>query len=1181
MTAAPVTTKTNASAPLHPASLDDKYTALAGRVLLNGNQALIRALVLQHELDRRVGLNTGGFVSGYRGSPIGGLDLQLWAASKHLERNNILFNPGVNEELAATAVWGTQQLAVMGDAKVDGVYAIWYGKGPGVDRCGDAFKHGNYSGTHPNGGVLVVCGDDHHAKSSTLAHHSQQALVAASIPTLYPADAAEIVSYALLGWAMSRYSGCWIGCKLVNETIEQTLTTDFDPEQHVIKIPDIGPLPPGGVHFQPPQNFNPVLEEANLRRYKLPLVKRFARANLIDRLVVGNAQARFGVVVAGKMWHDIRLALQMMGIDEARAQALGFAVYKVGMIWPLEDAGLLEFAQGKEELCFVEEKTSFVEAQAAEILYNTALHPRITGKTDGAGNALLPADVAVEPIELAGLLASRLKANGLWDKALQERVEATRSCHRALLAVAAPADVKRIPYFCSGCPHNTSTKVPEGSRAMAGIGCHAMAIWARPGTLTFSQMGGEGNNWVGMHHFTNRKHVFQNLGDGTYYHSGLLAIRGAVASGASITYKILYNDATAMTGGQPVDGPISVSAIAHQVANEGVKKIVLVTDDPRRHANTSLPAGVRIEHRDRLDAVQQELREIQGCTILLYEQTCAAEKRRRRKKGNFPDPDRRMFIYDAVCEGCGDCSTQSTCVSIEPKETEVGRKRLINQSTCNKDYSCVKGFCPSFVTVEGGKPKRPSAVSIPQALFDSMPLPAMTPLNDEAFGIMISGIGGTGVITVGAVLAMAAHLEGKAASVFDMTGLAQKNGAVHSHLQVADATARLKANKLGLGDARLALGFDMIAALSDEAFRTFDAKSTTFIGNNRVQPTAMLNMDPDARVDFSLLARKLGEKLPAERVKYVDATGLALALTGDSIASNFFLVGYALQLGVLPLSLESIQRAIELNNVQVKFNQRALNLGRLWAHNPESVTEALGKAAPLPAQAPVQSVQTVVESRVKFLTDYQDAAYALRYSALVERVRAVERKIAGSEGALSMAVAKYFAKLMAYKDEYEVARLYSLPDFRKKLDAEFDNIRSLRLNMAPPLFAKRDPETGRLRKREYGSWMLTAMGLLARFRSLRGSAFDIFGRSAERHMERGLISEYEQRITSLLGELTVERLAVAVKIAEVPEHIRGFGHVKEQHVERARASWQQLADELRASAGASAQEKLRASSYAN
>ena len=1166
---------------LREVSLNDKFTVSQGRVLISGNQALVRLLLLRSELDKRAGINSGGYVSGYRGSPLGGLDLALWSAQKRLDEAKIVFQPGVNEDLAATAVWGTQQLKQVKDPTVDGVFAMWYGKGPGVDRAGDPIKHGNYSGTHAKGGVLAVFGDDHPGKSSTIAHHSEQMMAGHSVPVLYPAGVGEFIEYGLLGYELSRYSGCWVGMKVVNETVEQTATVDFTLDSFAVAKPDPSDLtPPEGVHFR--GAFAPLQDESILVRYKLPLAQRFARANHLDRVMLGDAGvanlARFGLVTAGKAYQDTMQALRYLGIDSARAQSLGIAVYKVGMIWPLEPEGLRQFAQGKSELFFIEEKAAFVEPQAAAILYNLPQRPRIVGKYDENGKSLISLELLLEPVDVALAIAQRLRANGLADAELEARVEATQSYRRALLSVTATG-ARRLPFFCSGCPHNTSTNVPQGSMAISGIGCHGMAIWAKPGTtIVGTQMGGEGMNWVGLHKFTDTKHVFQNLGDGTYFHSGLLAIRAAVASGANITYKILYNDAVAMTGGQPIDGPISVHQIAHQVLHEGIKKLVLVTDDPTRYeSGEGLPQGLMVYHRDELDAVQRELREISGCTVLLYEQTCAAEKRRRRKRGKFADPEKRMFINQSVCEGCGDCSAKSGCVSIEPIDTNLGRKRRINQSNCNKDYSCVKGFCPSFVTVYGGQLRKPQAVAVAGDLFAGLPIVPAMPIGDDGFGTMIAGIGGTGVITVGAILAMAAHLQGHAASAYDMTGLSQKNGAVYSHLRIATQPSGIASQRLGLGDAALVLGFDMVAALSDEAYRTIAPQRSRFLGNNRVQQTAMLNFNPDDRVDTGFLQRKISEKLAADSISYVDATGIAVALCGDTIATNMFMVGVAAQRGWLPVSIAAIERAIELNGIQIELNKRAFAFGRLWIHDEAKVRALIGSAMPASQTLVAQSFDELFKERKQLLTDYQNAGYAQRYSKLVEQVVAAENAMhIGSSvtggGELSIAVARYAAKLMAYKDEYEVARLYAEPAFMSRLKNEFEGDLKLAFNLAPPLFAKRDPSTGQLLKREYGGWMINAFRLLARLRVVRGTALDPFGRSAERKMERGLIDDYERMIVELLPKLNGRNLAAAVKLAELPEKIRGYGHVKELAVTQVNAAKLQLLAEF----DSAAREELRA-----
>ena len=1143
---------------LRDATLDDKYTKTQGPVLISGPQAIVRLMLLQREVDRRAGLNTAGYVSGYRGSPVGGIDLAMWEAKTQLDASQIVFAPGVNEDLAATAVWGTQQLRSMKENTVDGVFALWYGKGPGVDRAGDPLKHGNYAGTNAQGGVLAVFGDDHPGKSSTIAHHSEQAMAAHGMPILYPSNVNEFVEYGLLGYALSRYSGCWVGFKVVNETIEQTATVDIDLDALHFERPPTGDLPPEGIHWR--GSFAPMVDEMILKRTKLPLARKFARANGIDRLAFGPAQARFGLVTAGKAYQDTMQALNTLGLDAARAQALGIAVYKVGMIWPLEPEGITAFAAGKQELMFVEEKNPFVESQSAALLYNLPARPRITGKSDETGLPLLPSDALLEPIEVALAIAQRLQANGIWDEALAERVSATRSYRGALLAVVSPG-AKRLPFYCSGCPHNTSTNFPQGSVAISGIGCHGMAVWAKPGTLLGTQMGGEGVNWVGLHRFTKTKHVFQNLGDGTYFHSGLLAIRQAIASGANITYKILFNDAVAMTGGQPVDGMVTPAMIAQQVAHEGVKKIVLVSDDPSRHGS-GLPAGVAVLHRDEMDRIQRELRDIPGCTVLIYEQTCASEKRRRRKRGEFADPPKRMFINPDVCEGCGDCSTQSGCVSIEPLETELGRKRQINQSNCNKDYSCVKGFCPSFVTVYDAPPKKRKAALDSDAVFDALPVPAVAAASGAApYGLMIAGIGGTGVITVGAVLAMAAHLEGRAASAYDMTGLSQKNGAVYSHLKLADSSAELHSQRLGLGEASLVLAFDMVAALGDESYRAMGAQ-TRFLGNDRVQPTAALNFNPDDKVDTALLVRKVREKLAADQSDWVDATGMALALMGDTIASNMLLVGVAAQKGWLPVSVAAIERAIELNAVQVPFNLRAFRLGRLWVHDRARVAAMLQDAGATPApSAPVAplSLDALIEDRRARLVAYQDAAYAQRFTDFMARVTQAERALgdAARDMPLSSAVARGLYKLMAYKDEYEVARLYSDPAFMQRLSAQFEGAPRLAFNLAPPLLAKRDPVTGLLKKGEYGPWMLTAMGWVAKLKFLRGGALDVFGKTEERRMERALIGEYQALVEQLLTGLSAAQLPAAVALAASVDQIRGYGHVKHASVDKVKQGWAQ------------------------
>lgn len=1126
---------------LRDVSLEDKFSDTSKPCLLSGPQALVRLLLTQRRRDVAAGLNTAGFVSGYRGSPLGYVDQALWEAHQWLDAEHIVFQPGINEDLAATAIWGTQQLGVAKDATVDGVFAIWYGKGPGVDRAGDPLKHGNVTGSHPNGGVLVLLGDDHPGKSSTTAHHSEQAMVAHQMPVIYPASVGEIVRFGLLGWALSRYAGCWTAFKCVNETIEQTATVAGE-EDFVIVRPPYGELPPEGIHYR--GVYAPVRDEQIHKRWRIPLVRKFWRANRVDRSEFATPRHRLGLVTAGKAYGDVMQALAHLGIDAARAAQLGVDVYKVGMIWPLEPEGLREFARSCEELFFIEEKSAFMEPQAAALFYNDAQRPRIVGKTDEMGAALLPSDTPLEAIPVALAIAARLQHLGIDDADIVRRVTALEAMRRTLIPVV-DASPKRGPYFCSGCPHNTSTDVPEGSLAIAGIGCHGMAMWAKPNTLLGTQMGGEGVTWAALQHFTQRRHMFQNIGDGTYYHSGLLAIRQAIAAKANVTYKVLFNDAIAMTGGQPVEGPLSPALIAAQVLAEGAKRVVVVAEDPAAVQAGDIPNGVSIRPRSELDAVQRELREIDGCTVLIYVQTCAAEKRRRRKRKLLPDPDVRMVINDAVCEGCGDCSAKSNCVSIEPLETPLGRKRRINQSSCNKDYSCAKGFCPSFVSVSGVQMRKPKRASLDTTQFARLPTPPAAQPLPGGSGIMLAGIGGTGVVTVGAVLAMAAHLQGMQASVYDMTGMSQKNGAVLSHLRIGPGDTRIATQTVGLGEAHLVIAFDMVAAISDESFRTMSG-ATRFLGNERVQVTPSFTLNPDERIDTGFIRHKVEARVGAANLAYVDATGIALALCGDAIATNFFMIGAALQKGWLPLSVEAIERAVQLNGVQVEFNLNAVRLGRLWAHEPAAIAKLLGNTVVTPLAATPQTLDELVSDRVRRLTAYQDSRYAARFTAAIAAVRAAEQRALPGQHALTETAARVLYALMAYKDEYEVARLHTDPAFHAWIAAQFEGTPTLRFHMAPPLFARRDPRTGHLVKQQYGPWMLTAFKWIARMKFLRGGAFDVFGHSAERRAERERIARYERLLARIVARLDAHNHRSAVELAAVAGTIRGFGHVKDK-----------------------------------
>ena len=1128
--------------------LNDKYTQAEGTILLSGVQALVRLPLIQRERDRQAGLNTAGFVSGYRGSPIGSYDMELWRAADLLKRNDILFQPGVNEDLAATAVWGTQMLESVPQANKDGVFSIWYGKGPGVDRSGDPFKHGNVAGTHPNGGVLIVAGDDHTGKSSTVAHQSEYALMHAGMPILSPSNVQDVLDFGIFGFAMSRYTGLYSGFKTTNETLEQTMTVSLADTMRSFELPERGKAHAFGFHNYP-THLDRIQSAIVHQRYRWPLISKFVRANGLDRVLISAPRRRLGLISAGKAVQDTRQALELLGLSHESASALGISLYQLGCVYPVEPFGLAEFAQGQQELLFVEEKAPVAEDQAKAALYGKKGMPRIVGKLDESGEMMIPSDVQLEPAQLAIVIAERLKRLGVDASAVFER--SSRLADRiAKIAGMKPAEVARSPYFCSGCPHNTGTRFPEGSMAAGGIGCHAMAMYSGPEMMPNTQMGGEGAHWYSLHHFSDMPHLFQNMGDGTYYHSGLLAVRGAVAAKAPMTFKILYNDAVAMTGGQSIDGPLSVGDITRQVLAEGVERCVVVSDRPDLYgADSKLAPGVEVHHRDDYDAVQRDLMRESGVTVIVYEQTCAAEKRRRRKRGKFPDPPKRYFINSDVCEGCGDCSVKSNCVSVWPKETEMGRKRAIDQSSCNKDYSCVKGFCPSFVTVLDAEPRKPTEEELPD--IETGPLPEVTPveLAEDSYNIMISGIGGTGVVTIGALLAMAAHLDGLGCSVFDMTGLSQKNGAVYSHVRIAKTQDRLAAQKLGMGEANLALAFDAVAALAPEPGITLDPQRSVTIVNARVTPTPAFQRNPDMTLDQRLLLKRLDERSLA--LHGVDASGLGLALLGDTIAANLFLLGWAAQQGLLPVSVSAIEHAVELNGVAVKFNHRAFALGRSYAIAPDKIDAAV-KTTEIEFR-PLQNFDEIVAHRINLLTEYQNEAWADRYRTLVNRIEEVESRIAGDDRSLAIMVARNFAKLMSYKDEYEVARLFNTERFRKELDRTFEKGARIRYNLAPPIFAKRDKVTGELQKREIGPWIGKAFGVLKRMKGIRGTSFDPFGRTEERRMERKLIDEYEAHMIEIAESLSVGNRAAAIELASLPAQIRGYGHIKEENAAKVAA----------------------------
>ncbi|WP_421999783.1 indolepyruvate ferredoxin oxidoreductase family protein [Reyranella sp.] len=1134
-------------------TLDDKYVLDSGRVYLTGTQALVRLPMMQRQRDLAAGLNTAGYISGYRGSPLGGFDQALWQAKRFIKTNHIEFQPGVNEDLAATALWGTQQIHLYPGARYDGVFGMWYGKGPGVDRSGDVLKHANYAGTSRHGGVLALAGDDHMAKSSTTAHQSEPALIAAGIPIIHAASVQEYLDLGLHGFALSRYSGLWVAFKVLSETVDSSASVHVDPHRVEIRTPTDFVLPPDGLHIRWPDDW--VGQERRVVTVKQPAALAYWRANRLDRLMMGRADARFGIVTVGKSYLDVRQALEDLGIDEAEAERLGLAVYKVALAWPLETEGASAFALGKREVLVVEEKRPVIEQQLKDALFNAAAdrRPVVVGKTDERGQKLLKADGELTPFEIASALVARLGLDSLGSHSRQ-RWEALQ--RRAGRQVRNEAGLARVPYFCSGCPHNSSTKVPEGSMAMAGIGCHTLAINMERNTKTFTHMGAEGATWVGASHFSDMPHVFQNLGDGTYFHSGYLAIRHAVATGTSITYKILYNDAVAMTGGQPHDGNVRPWTISQQVHAEGVRRIALVSDEPDKYpVGTEWAPGVTFHHRSELDEVQRGLREYKGVSVLIYDQTCAAEKRRRRKRGTFPDPNRRVFINRAVCEGCGDCSVQSNCLSVVPVETEFGTKRAIDQSSCNKDFSCLNGFCPSFVTIEGGglrkgkAARRTEAPAKEPALPDAPALPSVA---ERPYGVLITGVGGTGVVTIGAIMGMAAHIEGKGATVLDQLGMAQKGGAVVSHVRIGATPEALNAVRLGAGGADLLLGCDLVVSGGPDALARLEAGRSHAVINTHETITGEFTRRPDLAFPANTLKLSIEAAAGAEACDFIEATALATALMGDSIATNMFLLGYAYQKGLVPLGHEAIERAIELNGASVASTLAAFRWGRRAAHDRAAVERlAAPPANVVPFTKVARSLEEIVAARTAHLTAYQDGTLARRYAALVEKVRAAEATL-GRSG-LAEAVARSYAKLLSYKDEYEVARLFADPAFRAELDRQFEGDWTLKFHLAPPLLAGRDPRTGHLLKQAFGPWMLPALRLLAKLRFLRGTALDPFGYTAERKAERALIGDYERLIDELLAGLAVENHALAVRLANLPEEIKGYGHVKEASIERVRA----------------------------
>ncbi|MGJ8571576.1 MAG: indolepyruvate ferredoxin oxidoreductase family protein [Hoeflea sp.] len=1132
---------------VHDVSLDDKFNLSKDRVFVTGSQAVVRLLMMQHERDRLAGLNTAGFVSGYRGSPLGGLDQQIMRAQRSLTEHNIVFQPGLNEELAATACWGTQQAGLDGTGKYDGVFSLWYGKGPGVDRSGDVFRHANLAGSSKHGGVLALMGDDHTAESSTNAHQTEFNFIDTMIPILNPAGVQEMIDYGLHGFAMSRFAGTWAALKCVKDNVESTASVDAGLDRLKIILPEFT-MPPGGLNIRA-NDLDFLGQEMRLHEFKRDAASAYIRANGLNRIIYsGGANAKLGILTVGKNYLDVRQALDDLGIDETRANQIGVRLYKVACPWPFDLADMTEFVDGLDMVIVVEEKRSLLESQLREALYGTARQPVVVGKRDERGDWLFPVKGALDPNEIAVAVGERVLRVVGHAEDIDAKVKRIRQFQSMLASVSDVAS--RTPYFCSGCPHNSSTKVPEGSVAAAGIGCHFMSLWMDRDTSGFTQMGGEGAQWVGQAPFTTRKHIFQNLGDGTYNHSGVLALRFAIASGANITYKILYNDAVAMTGGQAHEGGLTVDAIARQVRAEGVERIALVSDEPDRYpSGTAWPPMMSVHHRSEMDAVQRELRDIAGVTALIYDQTCAAEKRRRRKRGSYPDPDKRVSINELVCEGCGDCGVKSNCVSIQPVETEFGRKRKIDQSSCNKDFSCTDGFCPSFVTVHGGRIRKADTAvlkSTPDPLA-GLPAPDIASL-DRGWASIIDGVGGTGVVTIGAILGMAAHLEGKGCGMIDMAGLAQKGGAVFSHVRIAHTPADIQAIRISAGKADLVLGCDLVVSGSRKVLTSVREGETAFLVNtNEVMPG-----DFARNADFSLpterLKRAIVKAAGAEKTSFFNATVAATRLFGNAIAANMFMLGMASQKGALPLSPDTVEEAIRLNGQSVKMNIEAFRWGRKAAHDPQSV-EALVSDQFAEAESEArETVADIIDHRALFLEDYQNKAWAMKYRDILQPLVDAEELALGKAGSVSEAAARSLFKLMAIKDEYEVARLYSDGSFKRQLGKQFESYDKLEYHMAPPVLGRKDSK-GHPVKTTFGRGMATLFPLLSALKVLRGTPLDVFGYSAERRLERQMLSAFIDEVAQMISLLRKHNSEAVAGFLSYPLKVKGYGHVKKKNFE--------------------------------
>ncbi len=1111
---------------LFDTQLDDKFDLTKARIYTSGTQALVRLCLMQAQIDRDNGLDTGGYISGYRGSPLGGLDLQFGHAKKPLTEAQVIFEAGLNEDIAATAIWGTQQAELRGDGKHDGVFAMWYGKGPGVDRSGDAIRHANLAGSSKNGGVLLLMGDDHTCESSTTAHQSEYALVDAMIPILNPSSVSEIIEYGLHGWAISRFAGVWCGLKCVKDNVESSGSIDVNLDNFKTTYPTDFDMPAGGLNIR--LNDHPTVQEARLHQHKLKAVTAYARANCLDKTIYkGGKSPKIGIVSTGKSYMDVLQALDELGIDKARANRMGLALYKVAMPWPLEPTGITAFAKGLDQVIVVEEKRALIEDQLRSILYGQENPPNIIGKTSETGQVLFQPELALNSVQIAAAIGERLLSlRG--GKSLANKVSDLKA---RLTETREELPVTRGLVFCAGCPHNTSTILPDGARGFSGIGCHWMAQFMDRTVEGYTHMGAEGSNWIGEAKFSTCDHVFQNIGDGTYNHSGIMSVRAATGSGINMTYKILYNDAVALTGGQVHDGGLDAYDIVAEVLAAGVTKLEYVTEDPDRIDRSRLPSGIKIHHRRDLQKVQEEIAKVKGISVILYDQTCASETRRRRKRGLMPELDKRLYIHPEVCEGCGDCGVQSNCVAVQPLDTPLGRKRKIDQSVCNKDFTCADGFCPSFVTVTGGTPRKNKATLIN---LPDLHEPSSKPNLDKPYSILVTGVGGTGVVTIGALVGMAAHLDGKGSGIIDMAGLSQKGGSVYSHIKIAGTPKAIKTIRVADGCADLMLGCDVIVGAGNQALSTL-SKSTHALINTHEQMPREFAYDKDFTLPTDLMHNRIIDTVGQANADFVDASNYATQLLGDSIGTNLFMLGVAYQKGLIPLNEKAITHAIDLNGVAVEMNKNAFALGRHWVSDATRVDALLPS---MTIEDDPETLDAIIADRMARLTAYQNAAHATQYSDFMTKV---------SGKPYAIAVARNLYKLMAYKDEYEVARLYSDPSFKEKLHAQFEGDLKLKVSLAPPLLSRPDPVTGKARKIEFGAWIFPVFKILSKLKGLRGTPFDPFGYSQERRRERGLIDEYKAMILEIGEDADPE---TALAIANLPENIRGFGHVKMAGVEK-------------------------------